>query len=409
MVQVFPNRPNLVSGSCLCVKLIICENKWLLVANSLAQNMLSRLRRCEAKPISTVPDMTGSTKLPSLIKIPDILSDTSRARTIIQLRWIVILASCGLVVFTNKPLPAKNIVYAFVVFHISTNVVLYFVRDEIITYFRFFSPLVIFDTLAVSLALIVTGNLGSDLYLTYFLVIIIAAFWQDIRWSLVFAVIISLLYGALLFIADRYETELLLRVPLLFTASLFYGYFAQLVSSERSLREKAEMEARQDFLTGLANRKAFDERMKMEAQRALRYRRPLSLLMVDIDNFKAVNDTLGHEWGDNVLRVVSKILSCSIRQTDFVARYGGEEFAVILPETELENACRLGERLCLAIKENPLDTPQGSLSLTVSIGASSNLATTNNGVALDRDADQALYLAKRRGKDRVECLLSIAP
>jgi diguanylate cyclase (GGDEF)-like protein len=290
------------------------------------------------------------------------------------------------------------------VFHIATNAFLYFVSDKAINFFRFFSSLVIFDTLAVSFALIITGNLGSDLYLTYFLVIIIAAFWQDIRWSLAFAIVISLLYGALLFMANQYETELLLRVPFLFTASLFYGYFAQLVSSERSLREKAELEARQDFLTGLPNRKAFDERMKMEAERALRYRRPVSLLMVDIDNFKAVNDALGHEWGDNVLRAVSEILRCNIRQTDFVARYGGEEFAIIVPETEVQNACRLGERLCQAIRENPMDSPRGSLLVTVSIGASSNLFATNEPQALDRDADQALYLAKRRGKDRVEYL-----
>lgn len=348
--------------------------------------------------------MTSSTNNRTLIKIPDILIDFSNGRTIAQLRWIVILASCSLLFFTNKTLLAKNFVYAFAVFHISTNAVLYFIREKILTSFRFFSTLLIFDTLALSFALIVTGNLGSDLYLTYFLVIIIAAFWQDIRWSLAFAVIISLLYSALLFMAKQYETELLLRVPFLFTASLFYGYFVQLVSSERSLREKAEVEARKDFLTGLANRKAFDERMKMEAERALRYHRSLSLLMIDIDNFKAVNDTLGHEWGDRVLRAVSEILRCSARQTDFVARHGGEEFAVILPETELERALRVGDRIRLAIRENPLDTPQGLLLVTVSIGASSNLGTMSDYLTLDRAADQALYLAKQRGKDRVECL-----
>jgi hypothetical protein len=124
--------------------------------------------------------MTNLNKLRSLTRIPDVLFDVSNKRTIIQLRWIVILASCALVVFTNKPLPAKSLVYALMVFHIATNAFLYFVSDKAINFFRFFSSLVIFDTLAVSFALIVTGNLGSDLYLAYFLVIIIAAFWQDL-------------------------------------------------------------------------------------------------------------------------------------------------------------------------------------------------------------------------------------
>lgn len=351
--------------------------------------------------------MTGSGRLRSLTTISNNLFDAPKKSTIIQLRWVVILASCSLLAFTEQPLISKNLVYTFAFFHILTNALLYLISEEKIVSFRFFSTLVLLDTFALSFSLIVTGNLGSDLYLTYFLVIIIAAFWQDIRWSLAFALIISFLYGSLLFMTQQYETEPLLRIPFLFIASLFYGYFSQLISSERSLRADAEMEARKDFLTGLANRKGFDESMTREQERAERYQRPLSLLMVDIDNFKGVNDTLGHEWGDKVLRVVSEILSRSIRQTDFAARYGGEEFAVILPETSLEQALQLGDRIRLAIRENPLDTPRGLLLVTVSIGVSSNLVKTPDQRSLDHEADQALYLAKRRGKDRVECLPNV--
>jgi diguanylate cyclase (GGDEF)-like protein len=344
--------------------------------------------------------------LASFVDISETLFGAGNKRTIIQLRWVVILASSSLLASTNN-LPGATLVYAFALFHILTNASLYVLPQQTITSHRVFSILIILDTLALSFSLIVTGNVGSDLYLCYFLVIIIAAFWQDIRWSLTFALIISLVYGSFLFIAEKYETELLLRIPFLFIASLFYGYFTQLIGYERLRREKAESEARKDFLTSLANRKAFDEQMRLERERARRFSRPLSLLMVDIDNFKAVNDNLGHEWGDNVLRVVARTIATTIRQTDFAARYGGEEFVVILPETEVDDALRVGDRIRVAVRENPIDTPRGLLLITVSIGASSNRSTTSDR-SLDSEADQALYLAKRRGKDRVERFSDIA-
>lgn len=357
-------------------------------------------------PYDRLPSMTFPITLTSFSDISETLFGARNKRTIIQLRWIVILASSSLLASRNN-LPAATFVYAFALFHILSNAALYFLPQPTVTSQRVFSSLVIFDTLALSFSLIVTGNLGSDVYLCYFLVVIIAAFWQDLRWSLAFALVISLVYGCLLFAAEKYDTDLLLRIPFLFIASLFYGYFTQLISYERSRREKAEIEARKDYLTNLANRKAFDEQLRMEEERARRYSRPLSLLMIDVDNFKAVNDSLGHEGGDNVLRMIAQTIATTIRQTDFAARYGGEEFVVILPETEVDNALRLGDRIRLAVRENPIATPRGLLLVTVSVGASSNRITTSDR-ALDRDADQALYLAKHRGKDRVECFSDIA-
>ena len=362
--------------------------------------------KVSSRTFTNFPSMIFPITLTSFADFSETLFGTRNKRTIIQLRWIVILASCSLLASHNH-LPAATLVYAFALCHILTNASLYFLPQQTVTSQRVFSSLVIFDTLALSLSLIVSGNLGSDVYLCYFLVVIIAAFWQDLRWSLVFAFVISLVYGFMLVVAEKHDTELLLRIPFLFIASLFYGYFTHLISYERSRREKAEIEARKDYLTNLANRKAFEEQLRLEEERAQRYNRPLSLLMIDVDNFKGVNDSLGHEWGDNVLRMIAQTIATTIRQTDFAARYGGEEFAVILPETEVANALRLGDRIRLAIRESPIATPRGLLLLTVSIGASSNrIMSSDRG--LDRDADQALYLAKRRGKDRVECFSAIA-
>ncbi len=251
-------------------------------------------------------------------------------------------------------------------------------------------------------SLVVTGQLGSDLYLTYFLLIIIAGFWKDFRWSLAFASLISVLYSYLLFMAEDPNTFMFLRIPFLFIASVFYGYFAQTVSAERTRREKAEEDARKDFLTGLPNRQAFDQKMREEIERATRYDRPLSLLIIDIDNFKLVNDSLGHQWGDVVLQGVAEIMMRNVRSPDFVARVGGEEFVVVLPETELLGAVEVGNRLRIQVKECPFETPNGLLIVTVSVGVGVNLVGDHK--QLFCDADQALYIAKHGGKDQVATL-----
>ena len=127
--------------------------------------------------------------------------------------------------------------------------------------------------------------------------------------------------------------------------------------------------------------------------------------MVDIDNFKLVNDTLGHECGDIVLQKVAGRLSSNLRSLDFVARFGGEEFIIVLPETDLAGALEAAHRLRLAVRENPIETANGFLTVTVSIGVSSNLMTDRTDHRqMTLDADEALYQAKRAGKDRVETL-----
>ncbi|MDP2601611.1 MAG: GGDEF domain-containing protein [Deltaproteobacteria bacterium] len=323
--------------------------------------------------------------------------------TVIRLRWIVILASCCLLAFARQTIVAQNIVYLFGSIHVFSNLVLHWLNAKRFAAFRLFAILVIFDTTALSASLILTGQLGSDLYLTYFLVIIVAGFWRDLRWSLAFSFLISSLYTFLLFIADDVSTYTFLRIPFLFVVSVFYGYCTQLVTTERQLREKAEKDALTDFLTDLPNRKAFENKVTAEVARAVRYNRPLSLLILDIDNFKSINDTLGHQWGDVVLHGIAAGLKVSVRPHDFVARVGGEEFAVVVPETDLAGAVQLGNRLRLQIKEQPFQTPKGLLVVTVSIGASSNsVCNSSDWRELYSDADEALYCAKQNGKDQVE-------
>jgi diguanylate cyclase (GGDEF)-like protein len=331
--------------------------------------------------------------------------DAPKKQTVTRLRWLVVTIVCYLLLFSEKVLIPLDVVNGFALFCVLTNASLYFVKQRWFESITFLGTLVVFDTLALSFALIVTDQLGSDFYLSYFLVIIIAGFWKDLRWSLGSALLLSLLYSCFLYMAESLTTQLLLRVPFIFIASVFYGYFVQVVDNEHALREKAEKEARHDFLTGLPNRLAYQERITQESERSRRYGRPLSILMVDIDNFKLVNDSLGHDWGDVVLQKVAEQLSNNLRNLDFVARYGGEEFIIVLPETGLAGAIETANRLRLAIKETPVQTANGLLAVTASIGVSSNLVkgpTDHRQMA--SDADQALYQAKKSGKDRVGTL-----
>jgi diguanylate cyclase (GGDEF)-like protein len=154
-----------------------------------------------------------------------------------------------------------------------------------------------------------------------------------------------------------------------------------------------------DPLTSLRNRRAFDERLAEAFEHARRYERPLSLAIVDVDHFKAINDEHGHDAGDAVLREVARTVGSRTRQTDFAARVGGEEFAILLPETALFDALQFGEKLRASVAAEPVR----DLRVTVSIGIASfphSLVAGTTG--LFRAADQALYRAKANGRNRVE-------
>jgi diguanylate cyclase (GGDEF)-like protein len=329
--------------------------------------------------------------------------DIPKKQTIIRLRWLVITIASYLLLFTDETLLSTNFIHAFVLVYVATNLSLYGLDAKSFESIRFPATLAVADTLVLTFALAIAGQLGSDFYLAYFLIIIIASLWKDVRWSLGFALVLSIFYTLVLFFAESLTTALLLRIPFVVAASVFYSYFVQLMSSEQALRHKAESEARRDFLTGLPNRQAYQERISEEAERSRRYKRNLSLLMVDIDNFKQVNDKLGHDGGDVVLQSVASQLRQNLRSVDFVARIGGEEFVVVLPETDLEGAVEVAGRLRAAVKSATIETAQGSLSVTVSVGVGSGvLSEAADHRQMIFDADQALYVAKRTGKDRVE-------
>lgn len=181
-------------------------------------------------------------------------------------------------------------------------------------------------------------------------------------------------------------------------------------TTEENARVRRELEhlARHDALTGLFNRRHFLEQARAELERDRRYRRPAVVGMADLDHFKRVNDTYGHAAGDAVLQAFAERVRDSVRQSDLVCRYGGEEFAFLFPETTLDEAQRLAERIRGALRESAIAVGDAeAVPVTVSIG----LADATNG-SLDQAlnaADEAMYQAKRLGRDRVHLAAPPAP
>lgn len=181
-----------------------------------------------------------------------------------------------------------------------------------------------------------------------------------------------------------------------------------------ALRREEKMSARfenlatTDWLTGLPNRRSFDERLIAAARSTARSAAPLALLMIDVDRFKVLNDRFGHGRGDEVLRQISQVLkACARRPDDMVARYGGEEFAAVLPGTDAAGAARVAEAMRAAVEHA---FPSPDMTVTVSIGAASGtLAPETETRTLLAAADAALYEAKAQGRNRVVLASGTAP
>jgi diguanylate cyclase (GGDEF)-like protein len=173
------------------------------------------------------------------------------------------------------------------------------------------------------------------------------------------------------------------------------GQFIQ--EDEKQLKDLATI----DGLTNLHTRRVFDEFLESEFIRSSRFGHPLSLLLIDIDHFKKVNDTYGHQVGDIVLKKMAERISKEARKVDRVCRYGGEEIALILPETSLDNALKFGLRLNKLIATFPFIANEHQIDLTVSIGVAAYPEHADNDTFLISGADKALYEAKQTGRNRV--------
>ena len=169
------------------------------------------------------------------------------------------------------------------------------------------------------------------------------------------------------------------------------------------VHKEAQAMATIDSLTGLFNKRYFNDILDREFKGAMRYQTPVSLIMMDLDNFKVINDMYGHQAGDAVIKEISDRLAKSLRDIDVPARYGGDELAIILPETGAEQAFFVAKRLKRLIEQNPIKHRGNSINVTASIGISScpnsSIKTVEDMIS---EADKALYDAKKCGRNRIE-------
>ncbi len=172
----------------------------------------------------------------------------------------------------------------------------------------------------------------------------------------------------------------------------------------KEANEQLTLLAMTDPLTGAYNRRYFIDMLKNELLRARRYNYPISVMMIDIDHFKNINDRFGHNIGDQVIIEVVNISSDFLRKSDVFSRFGGEEFIILLPETTLELATTIAERLCAKIANSPIDIPKKNLVITVSAGVTQVEAHEDTLEKIIKRADTALYQAKQQGRNRVVVL-----
>jgi diguanylate cyclase (GGDEF)-like protein len=186
------------------------------------------------------------------------------------------------------------------------------------------------------------------------------------------------------------------------TMSLLVAYVLEKISRQAFLGElKLEYEAQNDYLTGLTNRRHLAALAQREIKRAQRFTRPLSVMLIDIDHFKNINDTYGHDAGDKMIREMGQLIAQHVRTSDVVSRHGGEEFAILLPETSPAEAMQLARRLRDIAASYRFTLGGAPVPLTISIGVASLQDEGQDWAALLKQADAAMYQAKQLGRNRV--------
>ena len=238
-----------------------------------------------------------------------------------------------------------------------------------------------------------TARLG----VLYVIPVLLVTWTEGLVWGIVFGLATITLREAVAWDQMPAATPVHWRIA---NALAYVAVVAVAMAGLQKLRKSQAELARlvtQDPLTNVLNARAFVDRLGQELERNRRYPRPLTLVYMDLDNFKIINDTHGHQTGDGVLQLVADAMRTSVRTADVVGRLGGDEFAVLMPETDAQLADAAAKRLVASLRTVFKGTP----SVTASIGVVSCTATDASTDDLIRRADQAMYDAKKAGKDRV--------
>jgi diguanylate cyclase (GGDEF)-like protein len=265
---------------------------------------------------------------------------------------------------------------------------------------------IIYSIDMVLMSVVTLDSLGNELIVLFFITpLLVAYLFFPFRKALIVS-LFSYTYLSVLYFIEHvdigspsyhFDTVLLIFAGISSIAGLHV-----VVGLRHSIERQLISAAHTDALTGLPNRMYFDVRLEQEFSRADREQTPLCLALVDLDRFKVVNDTYGHECGDQVLSHLAKLIDESIRAADIVCRVGGEELVILLPNTAIEEAQEILERLRLSIANASIPWKSHRIALTASTGLAEYTASQDK-EGLYAQADKALYLAKKQGRNKVVC------
>ena len=249
-----------------------------------------------------------------------------------------------------------------------------------------------------------TGKIESPLFSLYFIVIITSVITLGEKTTLFEVALITTCFLLLSFTPSAVPTLSLQQISgpliLLFTICCV-AFLGTMLSRETELaRKKTQLLSQTDYLTGLWNMRMFTSLLVKELSRSVRFKGNFSVMMLDVDNLKPVNDTYGHESGSNLIKLIGDTIKKTLRDYDIIGRFGGDEFLVLLPNTMPCQAMAAAERIREAVYNTPLIIPNGRVSVSISIGIAVYPDHGAEAEELLNKADQALYISKNNGKNR---------
>lgn len=250
-----------------------------------------------------------------------------------------------------------------------------------------------------------TGGIESPLLNLYLLVIITSGLTLGKVTTLLILALITAVYihmGYPVFAGSRFTMESFGNMMTTFSPYLLIAYLTTMLSADlHYAKQMFKTLSETDDLTGLDNFRAFNIALNLEAKKALRYKHPLAIIMIDADGLKKINDQHGHEGGNRLIKAVANTILTCLRESDSLARYGGDEFIALLPETSEKDAMEAAERIRKAVENTSFDLDGNQIRTTVSIGIAGYPENSNSTEGLMQCADEALYKSKKLGKNKV--------